>query len=251
MDTAEHLQRLTTEAALFTAGLATAVAEGRLATTVPTCPEWTVRALAEHVGGIYRWANRLVDDGIVVETWRSELPIEYPADDGDVLAWFEASVGPLLDALRLAPPDRPVFVWGADPHARFWVRRLHHETLVHRVDLALAIDGDESVDVDSAVDGVDEFLTNLPCTARWGAPLDELRGHGETLSLRATDAPRAWRLRFEPTGCWWDRSDAPADATVRGTAADLDLFVQGRERPALTIEGQAEVVDRWRRALDF
>lgn len=251
MDTPEHLHRLGAEAARFTAGLAGATTDGRLHTIVPTCPDWTVRALAEHVGGIYRWVTHLVAGDVVTETWRAELPIVYPGRDDEVVAWFEASVDPLLATLAAAPPDRPVFVWGADPHARFWVRRLHHETIVHRVDLALAAGGDTAIDVDSAVDGVDEFLTNLPCTARWGAPLDRLRGRGETLALRATDAPRSWRLRFEATGCWWDRSDAPADATVRGTAAELDLFLQGRAQPGLAVEGRTDLVDLWRSTVDF
>ncbi len=251
MDTSEHLLRLDAEARRFATTLTDAAASGRLAERVPTCPEWSVRNLAEHVGGIYRWATRLVADGIVVETWRSEVAIAYPASDDDVAPWFDAGLDPLLDALGTAPPDRPVFVWGADPHARFWTRRLHHETLVHGVDLALAVGAPIVIDVDAAVDGIDEFLTNLPSTARWGAPLDRLRGEGETLTLRATDAPNAWRLRFEPTGCWWDRSGAASDATVRGTAADLDLFLQGRSRPAMAIDGDRAVVERFRSAVDF
>jgi hypothetical protein len=33
-----------------------AVAAGQLARAVPTCPEWTLRELAHHVGRVHHWA---------------------------------------------------------------------------------------------------------------------------------------------------------------------------------------------------
>lgn len=251
MDTGSHLHHLGAEARGFADDLTAAAAAGQLGSRVATCPEWTVRQLAEHVGGIFRWSTRLVADGVGVETWRSEMPIVYPADDAEVVAWFGASIDPMLDAFGAAPPMAPVWVWGTDPHARFWPRRMLHEALVHRADLAATVGLDRPIDADLATDGIDEFLTNLPATARWGAPLDRLRGAGETLSLRATDVPRCWRVRFEPTGWWWDRSDASTDADVAGSVADLYLNLQGRARPGLTVTGAVAVVDRWRSALDF
>jgi uncharacterized protein (TIGR03083 family) len=251
MDTDSHLRHLGLEAHGFADDLAAAAAAGALATRVVTCPDWTVRELAEHVGGIFRWSTHLVTAGVGVETWRSELPIDYPAHDAEVVAWFAASVAPMLDAFAAAPPMAPVWVWGTDPHARFWPRRMLHESVVHRADLAATVGPVRPIDVDLATDGIDEFLTNLPATARWGAPLDRLRGSGETMALRATDAALSWRVRFEPTGWWWDRSDAEADATVAGPVADLYLFLQGRSRPAVAVTGDVAIVDRWRSALDF
>jgi hypothetical protein len=64
MDTGEHIEHLERESTAFADAL------GRdgldLGARVPTCPEWTVRDLAEHVGGLYRWVTALVDKGIVV-----------------------------------------------------------------------------------------------------------------------------------------------------------------------------------------
>ncbi len=251
MDTAEHLTRLRDQAASFSSALTEAVASGHIGSTVPTCPEWTVRQLAEHVGGIYRWSTRLVAESIVVETWRSKMAIEHPTNDDEVVAWFSDSATAMITAFSAAPTDRRVWVWGADPHARFWPRRMLHETVVHQADLQWTLGREPVIDAATAVDGMDEFLTNLPHTARWGAPLDRLRGDREKIVFRAADTGDTWRVRLDPTGFWWDRGGEPADATVTATAADLYLLVQGRHRPAAVVSGRAELLERWNVALDF
>ena len=251
MDTTEHIARLRHEAERFAGALGEVAAAGRLGTTVLTCPDWTIRELAEHTAGLYRWSTRLVADSIVVETWRSQMPIEYPAGDDEVAPWFTAGIAAMIDAFSAAPLDRRVWAWGADPQARFWPRRMLHETVVHFADLLVTVGRELDIDIAIAVDGVDEFLTNLPCTTRWGAPVDRLRGAGETMVLQPSDTTDRWRVRFDPTGFWWDRGCEPADATVSGTTADLYLFLQGRQRPSITITGQSEIVERWTAALDF
>jgi Mycothiol maleylpyruvate isomerase N-terminal domain len=50
--TARHVELLRGEADRFAASLASA----DLAATVVTCPDWTVRDLVSHVGGVYRWS---------------------------------------------------------------------------------------------------------------------------------------------------------------------------------------------------
>jgi len=251
MDTASYLDHLRQDTARFASVLSDAADGGHFHAPVPTCPEWTVRQLVEHVGGIYRWSTALVADSIVVETWRAKMPIAYPAGDGDVVPWFGDSVKAMLDAFSAAPPDRRVWGWGADPHVRFWPRRMWHETVVHGTDLDLALGRQPAIDMATAVDGVDEFLTNLPCTARWGAPLDRLRGEKERMVLRASDSGDTWRIKFEPTGFWWDRGGEPADTTVTGTAADIYLLVQGRARPGVVVTGNVALLQRWNDALDF
>ena len=251
MDTAEHIDHLRRQADRFAVALDEVAAAGGLGQRVITCPDWTIRELAEHTAGLYRWSSALVADSIVVETWRSQMPVDYPANDDEVLPWFVAGVAAMIETFTTAPLDRRVWVWGADPHARFWPRRMLHETVVHLADLLVTVEREPDIDVAIAVDGIDEFLTNLPCTARWGAPVDRLRGAGETMVLRPSDASDTWRVRFDPTGFWWDRGGEPADATVTGTAADLYLFLQGRQRPSVTVTGRSEIVERWTAALAF
>ena len=40
---------------------------------VPSCPEWTVADLAEHLGGIHRWAEALVRDRAAVRKTLGEI----------------------------------------------------------------------------------------------------------------------------------------------------------------------------------
>ena len=40
--------------------MAAAVAGADPDGTVPTCPEWTVRDLVRHMGGVHRWATGFV-----------------------------------------------------------------------------------------------------------------------------------------------------------------------------------------------
>ncbi len=170
MDTADHLIYLRAHAEGFATVLADADRSGQLGRTVVTCPDWSIRELAEHLGGLQRWSAHLVDRSVVVETWRTDLPLAYPGSDGEVAAWFAAGIDPMLEVFSNAPTDRRVWVWGADPHARFWPRRMLHEAVVHRADLELTLGIEPAIAPDLAVDGIDEFLTNLPFTARSGSP---------------------------------------------------------------------------------
>ena len=43
---------------------------------VPTCPEWTVRQLVEHLGGVHRWATMIISEGLL------QLPDESLFDSG-------------------------------------------------------------------------------------------------------------------------------------------------------------------------
>ena len=97
------------------------------------------------------------------------------------------------------------------------------ETVVHRADAAFALEVEPAVDVDVAVEGIDELLSNLPHAAYFAPGLTELRGDDETIALRATDTDATWRIRLVPAGYAWDWSDGPADVTLLGTAADLLL----------------------------
>ena len=46
-----------------------------LSDPVPTCPEWTVRQLVEHLGGVHRWATMIISEGLL-QPGRSSLGTE-------------------------------------------------------------------------------------------------------------------------------------------------------------------------------
>ena len=58
MDVATHIEALRREGGF----LASAVAVADPDDPVPTCPEWTVRDLVHHTGGVQRWATGYVAD---------------------------------------------------------------------------------------------------------------------------------------------------------------------------------------------
>ena len=68
MEVATHIEALRREGELMAA--ATAVADADAA--VPTCPEWRVRDLVRHTGGVHRWATGYVADART-EVWDIDL----------------------------------------------------------------------------------------------------------------------------------------------------------------------------------
>jgi uncharacterized protein (TIGR03083 family) len=251
MDVAAHCDHLTREGE-YLASLADRLDAASRAKTVVTCPDWDVAELLRHVGGLYRWSAHLVGNTVGAETWRSTLPIEYPQGDDDFAAWLRAGLGPAVDTFRVADPAARVWVWGADPHARYWPRRMLFETVVHRCDAELTIDGATTpIDHAVAVDGIDEFLENLPCTARWNARIANLRADAPwTIAVRATDTGDTWRARIETNGWFWERDVEGADVTVDATAHNLLLWLQGRPARVSTAGDEAEL-ERWRAATVF
>ena len=251
LTTADHIELLEVEADRFAASLAAA----DLASTVVTCPDWTVRALVRHVGGLHRWSAGIVSQEIAAETWRSSLPLDYPADTAPLAAWREWFVAGAADACRTfaaSDPACPVWAWGADQHARFWPRRMLFETAIHRLDLDLTLRSSPDLPAGLAVEGIDEQLENLPFVARWNSEVAKLRGNGETLGFAAPDADAFWRLRLDPGGWWWDRAAAHnANVMVEGTALDLLLLLVGRPAPAVEVSGDRALLDRWRAATAF
>ncbi len=101
--------------------------------SVPACPGWTVDDLLAHVGRIHhRTAG-------IVRTRRQERPTEADgsqpvAPSTNVLAWYEAGLADLLDALRTADPETSVWTFVGPRPVRWWMRRMAQETMVHRVD---------------------------------------------------------------------------------------------------------------------
>src|SRR5581483_7741703 len=111
-----------------------ALRAGPLDVVVPSCPDWTLRALTEHVPAL-------------------------PADDDDVAAWFDGCARGLVDELHATTPDTNVWTWVPDQqHAAFVARRAAHELAVHRYDAQLARNTNEPIEADVAADGIEEIF---------------------------------------------------------------------------------------------
>jgi uncharacterized protein (TIGR03083 family) len=149
-------------------------AEADADTAVPSCPDWTLAQLVGHLGSVHRRATatvtRLPQRRIELTREEIGLPREWSA----VPEWLVAGGDALVEALSLADLDAPCHTWGADQNVRWWLRRMLHETAMHRVDVELAVLGAPGdLDAAVAVDNIDEFLQNLPHAVRFRPELRE------------------------------------------------------------------------------
>jgi uncharacterized protein (TIGR03083 family) len=142
------------------AALMAAVEQGPLDAPVEACPGWTVLDVARHIGTTWRWATQVVGE-------RRQSPGEFEPEPeylapADALDWLDTGLVELLDALRSCPPGEPVWGFGLKPRtAAFWSRRQAMETVIHRVDVELAIGALAPVDPAVASDGIGEFVDVL------------------------------------------------------------------------------------------
>jgi uncharacterized protein (TIGR03083 family) len=171
------------------------------------------------------------------------------------MSWaeLESQVAAVAAALRAADPDAPMWVWGPDPHVRWWARRMLHETTVHRADAELTLGRTPDIDADVAADGVEEFFDNLSSAASFSPDIDKLRGGGEIIGLSASDGVASWLITVGPDGPTLRRGEDAAasvatSAAVRASLADLLLFVWGRRRPGeagIEVSGDPALLTWW------
>ncbi|MEU8926263.1 maleylpyruvate isomerase family mycothiol-dependent enzyme [Kitasatospora sp. NPDC048545] len=237
-----------TAVAAETARFVAAVQQADPSLPVPGCPGWTLADLVRHAGSVQRWFTVLLRQRIQEPPRSRDVDLRLPERPEDYPAWLAESAELAADAFT--DLDAPMWAWGADQHARFWVRRMLFETLVHRVDAELALGLTPVVDPALAADGVAEFLTNLPFAALFAPGTAELRGADRTIRFGRTDGEGDWLVRLRPDGFGLDPdgADATADATVRATAADLLFLLYGRiDRTAdgVEVSGDDELLTHW------
>jgi uncharacterized protein (TIGR03083 family) len=244
--------RYYTELEAQTAGFAAAVHDADPARPVPTCPEWTLGQLTEHVGQALAWVAVVLERRAPVPN--TEVRVRVPADPDERSAWLAAGARRLADTIRAVGPRTTVWTWARDRTAGFWLRRTTHDTLVHRFDAELTVGREVAVDPELAADGVSDLLDMfavLPCIGDF-PDLAELRGSGETLHFHATDAGLGgggeWPARRLPSGLDWERGHGDgALVTVSGRAADLLLVLTRRAAPAGRVEvaGDRSLFAHW------
>ncbi|MDH3538410.1 MAG: maleylpyruvate isomerase family mycothiol-dependent enzyme [Acidimicrobiia bacterium] len=219
---------------------------------VPTTPGWTVGDVIAHLGQVHRQKTHIVRELLVDgEPAFSDFA---PPPGAELLEWFEEGLHELAEVLSVADPATPVHTWHQpDQTIGFWIRRMAHETLIHRVDAELGHGHNTPVDPFLGADGVDEildvFMGGYPA---WAAVArSEVR-----VGLESED--RSWTVRF---GSWSGTSpnsrrkfrDVPGlelvagdnrpAAVVRGPGDVLDLFMWGRgSADGLIIEGHPSVL---------
>jgi len=226
------------------------IIDGDLERPVPTCPGWTFRQLATHLGRGHRWAAQ-----IVATRARAPIPMrevadgKLPQDPAQHASWLNTGADRVIEAVTAAGSD-PVWTLAGIGPASFWVRRRAHEAAVHLADAQLAAGRDVDLTPEVAADGVDEWLTRIADPAR--AQPQDLRGHGQSLHFHATDPGLAgtgeWLVTRTPSGVTVTRGHGKADVAIRGPAASLLLVLTRRlppSDPAIDILGEQALLTHW------
>jgi uncharacterized protein (TIGR03083 family) len=215
---------------------------------VPTCPGWTLRDLAQHLGDGRRRQAVIVAAGPGAEPPAKTDPKGAPTAPRDREAldvWLADSFGLMLDALREVGPDRGCWTWwgrSQSPQTSGAVARHQiHEIAVHTYDAQRAQGAAQPLPTEVAVEGLDEFLTTVAATSvPW--PFKPA-----TIDLHATEG-RSWRLTLNADGVRCDdlAADAePGDMTMRGAASELVLYCYDRiPLNSVEITGDSEPMEQ-------
>lgn len=235
--------------------LAADALEGTLDESVPYCPGWTGRDLAVHLAGVYRWVSYLADRGLSAppdREVRAELFSDPgPEDDAGVLNRLRRANALVVGTLREAPQDLSFWtLWPADSARSFWIRRMLHETVVHRVDAQNAgraeqqASAGDDLDATVAADGVDEIVLGFSSRYRGLVDLPPAM-----LALETFAGTHRWWLQFGPGEMAAGRGEPAGEPTtkVAGAPGELLLLLWNRRGPAgLTVTGDPELLETWR-----
>lgn len=221
---------------------------------VPSCPDWDVAGLMAHTSWVHRWVTYVVGLPEGEKPARDAVPRW--SGEGDVVAWYREGLDGLLAALEATPPDRSVFTLAGAQPASWWVRRLAHETAIHRWDAEAArVPAGGRIEgflPDLAADGIEEVLEVM-----FPRRFDHagFAGRGETIHLHGTDGGDVggeWLITVGPEDTRWERGHRKGDVAARGPLSDLYLFIWNRVGPdRLDVVGDAELLRRWQAAARF
>jgi hypothetical protein len=271
MDTVRLLECLDTDVARLRE-----VAVRDLSAPVPTCPEWTVEDLVRHVANLYQ--------NVVVRRFR--MAEDVPRQDFvdavalDALDALDRCYAAMTTEFAARHPSDHV---GREPYetVRFWIRRMAHETAIHRVDAELANPGTAHtattrsaathsvrghtaaahtaavtpIPRDLAVDGIDEMMAEFLVPVTHLFP-EEFADHlsdwaGRWVLVSAGDA--AWQVTVRPDGADVTPVDVtPVDTHPADTHPTADTHPAGTHPPgdtrsaaAAAVHGDPDALMRW------
>ena len=248
-----------------TATLAALVGSSDQDLRIPTCPDWTMRQLATHVGRAHRWAAEIVST-------RSQRFIEFrsvpdgksPPGAAAQAEWLSAGAARLAGAVAAAGADL-VWAFRELSPAPFWARRMTHETLVHLADAQIAAavgTGGTSgtagrktaaeMPARLAADAIDEWLTVMSPLSAGEHELSAALPAGTRMRVQATgpgtQTAGEWLIIHGHDGVHALPGPGTADVTLEGPAGDV-LLVLMRRLPVSTasveVAGDARVIERW------
>lgn len=193
--------------------------------SVPSCGDWTVAELAEHLGEVHVWAAGMC---------RGEPEAAVGGSRKDMAARYACRAHLLRTTLEELPLTQKCATLAGEGTVSFWHRRQIHETLIHLWDLCSATDPQTpGIDAEVWADCIDEVVTVLhPRQVRMGRaaiPAAQLR-------LEASDVDQEWLI-----GGAKPSEQVPC---VTAPASVLALMLWGRQSvETLTIRGERSVIE--------
>jgi len=240
----EHIDALQREGKL----LAAAAKRTELDAQIPTCPDWRMRDLVRHVGGVHRWATGYVGDRRT-EMWEVDLDdiVGTWPTDLDLIDWFREGYTKLVYTLASAPLNLDCFTFlVAKSPLAMWARRQAHETAMHRVDAESPGSTITEFQPAFAADGVDELLS---CFMTQPHPRRAPKINSpRSVHVHATDTGDDWYIEINPEAVVTSRRDGPADCTITAAAGDLYLLLWNRRNDAgISVEGDRDLLALWQK----
>ncbi len=250
LDTTQNVRDLEAQTDLLAAQLTPATLDRR----VPTCPEWTLRDLAVHLGRVQRWVLAIIAQGRT-EPPPSDLAPPPPPADTELAGWLRDTATALREAINRSGPQTRVWSWSGDDTVAFWARRMANEAAVHAVDAQLVSGSAAPLDPARAADGLEEWLwmLTLPRGAQKSAQYP-VRPGSESLHVHATDPELSaegegeWTIRRTGDGIVWERGHIKADVALRGGASGLFLLLLRRLDPdaaGVEVLGDRTLLEEW------
>jgi uncharacterized protein (TIGR03083 family) len=230
--------------------LAGLVDDADLATPVPTCPDWTLRQLATHVGRAHRWAAEIVSTRSAEFIPFRQVPDgKFPDDPAQHAPWLRAGADRLIGA---------VWAFGELRPASIWARRMAHETAMHRADAEIAAGREVSFEPDIAADAIDEWLGLMSGLGSDGDPRVGALPDGAVLHVHATDegldGAGEWLVRREGPQVSVQPGHGQGDVALRGPAGRLLLVLLRRvppDDPQVQVLGDPALLAGWLAATPF
>lgn len=229
MDTAELLNAVELEGRAFLAA-----ADADPAARIEHCPEWDMEGLVKHVVGVWAFMTAQVEAADPDAMARPERDGSSPAERLDRLVAVLSDAEPTSPCWNWCPPEARNAAWV--------VRRMAHETAVHRWDAENAVGEAAPIDGELARDGVDEIL-DVAWRFHMAGPVSDYPS--STLHLHRTDGEGEWLLSSGDGGLVVAHEHAKGDVAARGTASDLALLVWGRRQPGIEVFGDEADLAAW------
>jgi uncharacterized protein (TIGR03083 family) len=197
-------------------------AAGHLDVTIPSCPDWTMQDLVQHVHQVQRSWYRIISERLTEPDWADD-----PQPTGDELIdELRANAHRFADLLARTDPDTPCWTWGPTQTAGFHQRFQVQETALHRWDAQDAVGDAEPIGTEGAADAIVMFAELLPMAVPDPA-------HG--FDVEIVDDPAGTRV--VPV---LHAPGRPVAGTLRGRASDL-LLVLWKRTPVASVEATGDV----------